>query len=250
MPVKPRSLQEQVSLFYKSYNISDSGCWEWTGIKSTNASNNFTYGRFLYGRDSRGKLILQMAHRVSYLLHKGELIDGYHVHHKCRNTLCVNPDHLEQLTPEEHVHETEGCAGWIAANMTHCPNGHELSGENLAIRRNKYGEIRQRACRRCSADRCKTYKKTKTFDRFTQERTIKSTQAEKTHCPMGHPYSGDNLKWRKDKHGSSRYCATCNYNKAKYQYIKKTKSPGLTIDEFLASWQAYGLKQDPKICRF
>ena len=242
MPMKPRTLKEQSDVFYKNYKITDSGCWEWTGTKSGN--DEAIYGRISYGRDSNGKAILAMAHRVSYLLHKGELIDGHHIHHECRNTLCVNPEHLEQLTPEEHVRKTEGCAGWLAAQMTHCPLGHELAGENLAIR-NGY-----RSCRQCGIRRSKTYKSSKTFDRFTQERRLRSPQAEKTHCPLGHPYSGDNLKWRKDKHGSSRYCGSCNQIKANYQHLKRRKGIDISIKDYLANWQAYGLKQDPKICRF
>jgi len=38
------------------------------------------------------------AHRVSYALLKGPLVDGLDLDHLCRVRPCVNPDHLEQVT--------------------------------------------------------------------------------------------------------------------------------------------------------
>jgi hypothetical protein len=41
-----------------------------------------------------------LAHRWSYRYHVGPLIDGLHLDHLCRVRNCVNPYHLEQVTPE------------------------------------------------------------------------------------------------------------------------------------------------------
>jgi hypothetical protein len=231
-----------IRYFHSHYSKKENGCWEWTGYKNGTKSG---YGRMYWNRRPNGKLRLEMAHRVSYFLHKGELISGMHVHHKCRNTSCVNPEHLEQITPLEHVHETPGCAGWISANSIHCKLGHELSGENLKITPSG-----SRKCVECSRIAARQYKKSRVFDRFTQERRLRSRQAEKTHCPLGHPYSGKNLKWRKDKHGYSRYCGTCGRIKSTYQQLKSRKGLVITIEEFLENWQKYGLKHHPSVCLF
>lgn len=62
-----------------------SGCHLWTA--STTLSG---YGQIKLPRQRR-----QIpAHRLSYLIHRGEIPDGLRVLHKCDNPLCVNPDHL------------------------------------------------------------------------------------------------------------------------------------------------------------
>lgn len=47
---------------------------------------------------------------------------------------CVNPDHLEAVTPRENVlRSLSPCA--VNARKTHCASGHPLSGENHRHRR-------------------------------------------------------------------------------------------------------------------
>lgn len=62
-------------------------CWYWTGSKTWNG-----YGFFcLRGRRTR-------AHRVAYERAWGDIPAGMDVDHKCRNRLCVNPDHLQAVS--------------------------------------------------------------------------------------------------------------------------------------------------------
>jgi hypothetical protein len=43
------------------------------------------------------------AHRIAYVRAKGPIPPGQHIDHLCRVTNCINPDHLEAVTPGENV---------------------------------------------------------------------------------------------------------------------------------------------------
>jgi len=69
----------------------DTGCWEWQGSKSAG------YGTM------RVNYKPMRAHRYFYEKHKGPIPKGLHVDHLCWNPGCVNPDHLEAVSPGENT---------------------------------------------------------------------------------------------------------------------------------------------------
>jgi len=81
--------------FWRLVNKLDgeNNCWLWIGPRGGNKK----YGSFCYGGSH------QIAHRMSYELHYGKIPDGMQLDHLCRNTMCVNPKHLEIVTRVENM---------------------------------------------------------------------------------------------------------------------------------------------------
>lgn len=96
-----------------------SGCWIWEGTSRTGHSIT-PYGQFWY------KERMTMAHRAAWELFIGPVPDGKTLDHKCRVTLCVNPDHLEPVTNRENILRGTGPSA-INARKTLCIRGHELT---------------------------------------------------------------------------------------------------------------------------
>jgi hypothetical protein len=85
--------------FNTKYRITDSGCWEWTASATivNPKVQTLAYGKFSYEGST------QYAHRISYRFFIGSIPEGYVIDHLCRNTLCVNPEHLEAVTQLENL---------------------------------------------------------------------------------------------------------------------------------------------------
>lgn len=80
-----------------------SGCWKYPG------PYRHGYARAQVG----GKT--QLVHRLSYMWSSGDtLTSREHVHHKCANTWCVNPEHLEPATAAENNLEMLARKSYVA----------------------------------------------------------------------------------------------------------------------------------------
>lgn len=75
------------------------GCWNWTAYKDSHG-----YGRILVDGVSR------LAHRVAYVIMGYTIPEGLTMDHLCRNTSCVNPQHLEPVTQTENIRRGESPA--------------------------------------------------------------------------------------------------------------------------------------------
>src|SRR5690606_31575028 len=94
---------------------SDKGCWLWTASKTVDG-----YGQLRVGDR------MAYAHRLSYTLLVGPILEGLMLDHICHDESCVNPRHLRPATTKQNnenasglqVNNTSGYSGvtWQKAN--------------------------------------------------------------------------------------------------------------------------------------
>lgn len=131
---------EQARRFWGKVMVT-SGCWLW----QPPCVNR--YATFYPTPRSRIH-----AHRFAYKWLVGPIPDGLELDHLCRNTLCVNPAHLEPVSHRENVLRGSSVVA-VNAAKDRCKHGHEFTPENT------YRESgRHRKCRACNNRRSREYR--------------------------------------------------------------------------------------------
>ena len=200
-------------------------CWEWMACKEPDGS-----GRI--GIDNKTVI----AHRLSWELTYGSIPDCLMVIHTCGNKSCVRPDHLSLGTYDD-IHEKiplekrfwekvqktlDGCWNWCGAKSTagygylriekHGVLAHRIAWELT------HRDIPEGMCvlHHCDNPACVNpdhlflgNQQDNTQDMIAKGRerwAWTDLNKVKTHCPYGHPYSGENLYIAPN---GGRQCRTC-----------------------------------------
>ncbi len=127
--IAPDALPKRFVSKMKVANANWEECWIWVAQISPKG-----YGRYWDGE----KRIQVQAHRFSYEFFHGPIPSRLQIDHLCRVRECVNPDHLEPVTPFENMRR-----GQHGVLKTHCAQGHLLVEPNLRLVGNR------KYCRAC-----------------------------------------------------------------------------------------------------
>lgn len=131
--MKGQTLKERI---LEKITIDKGGCWIWKGSKLKKDSGS--YGQLRIGTRKDNHLF--RAHRISYEQFVGFLSKELEIDHLCKNTLCVNPKHLEPVTHLVNMQRAKHSL------KTECKHGHTYTTKNLYL--NPKGSRECRVCRK------------------------------------------------------------------------------------------------------
>lgn len=184
----PYTIADLPPRFLDKIEVSETGCWLWTA-----STTRHGYGRIGRGRRGEGWTV---AHRFAYERAIGQIAEGLELDHLCRVPRCANPWHVEPVTHAENVRR-----GRQGNGSGTCRSGrHAWTDENIITE----GDNVQR-CRPCRNE-------------WGRDQYEGEAPGERTHCPQGHPYSGDNLHIRPN---GNRHCRACHRERERRRYHER-----------------------------
>lgn len=137
--------------FAHKFKILPNDCWQWTSGVGTNG-----YGQFsVHG-------VTKHAHRVAWEIVGHRFRDPWlQLDHTCENKLCVNPNHLQEVTQGQNLSYAP-TPFTVNAGKDVCAAGHPYTKANTYIT-----PMGGRSCRTCRRESVRRYKKRKKGEGIT-----------------------------------------------------------------------------------
>jgi hypothetical protein len=130
--------------FWNNAYPIENGCWIWAATISPKGYGYIHWNGVNY-----------RAHRLPWIFLVSRISEGLHLDHLCRERSCVNPAHLEPVTPRENIMRGEGFASKLARS-TSCKSGHPFDASNTIFEMSAGATRRQ--CRACAKIRDRAYR--------------------------------------------------------------------------------------------
>lgn len=174
-------IEISTTLFYKG-----DPCWIWIAGKD---KDGYGLGKFQQKQ--------HRIHRLLYQVFVEPIPRALECDHLCRVRHCVNPIHIEPVTPRENQSRSPISITTINTQKTHCIRGHLLGGDNV------YPSTGDRSCVICHKMLVR-----RRLDRINEQqgRATYPNNKDKTHCKHGHEFTPENTG---QNSAGFRFCRHC-----------------------------------------
>ena len=115
------TLQERFNAQYEV--VTESGCWIWMGSLTRHYGTIWVDGRAV------------SSHRISYIIHIGDIPDGLNVLHRCDVYSCVNPNHLFIGTQKDNMSDMTKKGRSLVGSMNSAAKLSESDVRNILHRK-------------------------------------------------------------------------------------------------------------------
>src|SRR3990172_9279192 len=122
-----RTMETQIGPMWRFWrkvdkSAGEDSCWAWLAGQTTNG-----YGSCLNYLAPKGEGRTIHAHRLAWLIEHGSIGPEMQIDHVCRNRLCVNVRHLEQVTQYVNLSRRP------SVGKAECKRGHAFTPENTHV---------------------------------------------------------------------------------------------------------------------
>lgn len=184
--------------YLETIELPDDPCW-----LSNKYIERTGYTRVRHQGKRRQFHIFTWEHYNNQSVPRGLVLD-----HLCCNKICVNPKHLEPVTPAENDRRARY---HYVGRKTHCINGHELKDPNIIYRKVSNTRIDRR---------CRTCQNKQKIESYHQNK-IHGPKLPKSHCRHGHLFAEVGYNWQRMQSGGyMKVCKACKSESDRRSRIK------------------------------